>query len=311
MSSVSALVTVVIPTHNRATLLARCIDSILAERDPEATREILVVDNCSTDDTRTVAEHKGVRYVFESKLGLNQARNVGWQNARGQYVAYIDDDAIAKPGWVPAIVRTFKDVKPTPGCVGGPIEPMWEVPRPSWVSDGIVSALGALDWSDRPHVIETIGRQWLGGGNIAFRRDVLQRVGGFHPRLDRVGKKLLSSGEVFAQEQVTLSGETCYYEPTMVVGHLVYASRLRRTWFLRRYYWQGISNSVMQLIREQPTPARRLSLAVRMAASIVTQPRRLARIVTPTRDPTGFTSQCYDYITLGHIAGLLGAARWK
>ena len=103
----SPLISAVICTYNRADLLAGAIESLLEQTLNPAHREIIVVDNASTDGTRAVVEQfapDGVRYVLETRQGLGYARNRGWQEARGEFVAYIDDDARA-PGTAGAGAR--------------------------------------------------------------------------------------------------------------------------------------------------------------------------------------------------------------
>ena len=306
----SPLVSVVICTHNRARDLQRALRSVVAQTlSPEAF-ETIVVDNASTDETRTVAREEtaaNVYYVFHPTLGLCRARNAGWRVARGQYVAYLDDDAEATPGWLGEIVRGFESVHPTPGCLGGRVEPIFEAPRPAWLSDEIALGLTIVDWSEAPHVIEDLRKEWLVGANIACRREVLEQVGGFHPALDRSGDNLLSSGDVYLQRLIMEAGHSCYYQPTASVRHHVPAARLEQRWFVRRYYWQGISAAVMEILHDRPTAPVRRRAALRRALALLGSPTQIAALITPTADPRLFTKKCWALIALGHVVGLLRA----
>ena len=87
------LITIIIPTHNRATLLPRAIRSVLAQDDPNW--ELVVVDDGSTDDTRAVVEgfaDARIRYIYQENRQLNGARNTGIREARGEYAGFLDDD---------------------------------------------------------------------------------------------------------------------------------------------------------------------------------------------------------------------------
>ena len=123
-------ISVVIPTHNRARYLSLTIQSLLDQGLPRSDFEIIVVDNRSTDSTKQVIDGFGggdlVRYVFEPALGASRARNTGWGHARGRYVAFLDDDVIASPAWLENILGAFETLQPTPGCVGGRVDPIWE-----------------------------------------------------------------------------------------------------------------------------------------------------------------------------------------
>jgi len=304
-------VTVVICTHNRAHYLKQSIRSALEQTAATRDFEVLVVDNRSTDETKAVVESlqsaANLRYLYEPRLGLCHARNAGWRDAAGRYVAYLDDDAVASTEWVSAIIDGFAS-DANVGIVGGRVEPIWEAERPVWLSDDIALSLTVLDWSDRPKVITDARAEWLVGANLAAPRAVLEEVGGFEPRLDRVGRRMISSGDVFLQKQIMARGYTCLYFPRMSVKHLVPAARLRQAWFRHRYYWQGISDVVMQLIEENPSRGRRIGLAAAKAAALLGSPRMLRGLLVPTRDPRVFTDKCFAWILVGRMMGLLGAA---
>lgn len=305
------LVSVVICTHNRARDLQRALQSVAAQTLPLEEFETIVVDNASTDETRMVAQElrtaANVQYVFAPTLGLCHARNTGWRAARGRYVAYLDDDAEATTGWLVEVLRGFGAVHPTPGCLGGRVEPVFEAPRPSWLSDDIALSLTIVDWSEVPHVIEDLRKEWLVGANLACRREVLEEVGGFHPALDRSGDNLLSSGDVYLQRLIMEAGHSCYYHPAAAVRHHVPASRLERRWFVRRYYWQGVSDAVMEILHDRPTVAVRRRAALRRALALLGSPTQIAALVVPTADPRWFTKKCWALIEVGHVAGLLRA----
>jgi GT2 family glycosyltransferase len=189
------------------------------------------------------------------------------------------------------------------------VAPLWEAPRPAWLSDEILTSLTAIEWSATPHALSDLRQEWLVGANIAFPREVLAEVGGFADGLDRAGENLLSSGDVFLQKQLAARGLACWYHPAVAVGHHVPGERLRQPWFVRRYYWQGVSDAVMQLLEERPSPLRRLRLAARRSLALVRPPATLGTLLFPTDEPARFTRKCWAWIALGHTLGLLGAAR--
>src|SRR3989337_3554689 len=107
----SFVISAIICTHNRVEYLTKAIQSLVDQNIPKSKYEIIVVDNCSTDSTREVVEKfsskSNIRYIYEPTLGANKARNTGWRNARGKYIAYLDDDAIASPVWLCRILQGF------------------------------------------------------------------------------------------------------------------------------------------------------------------------------------------------------------
>lgn len=302
-------ISAIICTLNRSNYLRKAVLS-LADQDLEkGAYEILVVDNGSTDDTRQVVEGfswiGNSRYLYEPVLGLSHARNTGWKEASAPYVAYLDDDAIASPEWLGKILKVFETVKPKLGCVGGRVNPIWEGARPDWLGDEIVCSLTVVDWSDSPHVLNNLNSEWLAGANIAFPRELLNRLNGFTPYLDRVGSNMLSSGDVFLEKQIQRLGHACFYHPAVEVSHHIPASRLIQSWFVRRYYYQGISDAVMRLLTENHSMGKRLKAALHMGISILREPGAVTNLLCNTTDPKQFSRKCLNLIIVGHVVGLL------
>jgi glycosyltransferase involved in cell wall biosynthesis len=300
-------VTVVICTHQRAASLRQTLLSI-AVQARESGAEIIVVDNASTDETAAVVEDfASVRYVREDHLGLCHARNRGWREARTAVVAFLDDDAVAAPGWIAAVQGAFADDDPAVGCVGGAVLPDWEVPAPGWLSPRVALGLTIIDWPGGRRRLTDLSAEWLAGTNLACRVAALETVGGFHPGLDRRGAHLLSSGDVFLEKRMMQCGYACVYEPAMQVRHAVPAARLSHGWFRRRYFWQGISDAVMDVIEHSPSRGRRVLDAAAASARLLTRPARLVTLFRDTQDAAEFERQCWTWIAVGRVAGLLGA----
>jgi glycosyltransferase involved in cell wall biosynthesis len=241
------LISAIICTHNRADYLGAAIDSLLRQ-DCEASDipfEVLVVDNASTDHTREVVEARVVdrrlRYLYEPVTGLSVARNTGAKSARGQVLAYLDDDAEASPQWLRRLHEAFVD-NDRLAIAGGRVTLLWPPgrSRPRWLSDGLTEPLGAYDLGDRAIAIRDPG-QTPRGLNYALRRCFLDEVGGFDPSLGRVGTKLLSNEELMMTEQAIARGWQVGYVPDAHAAHNVAPERLQPRWFLKRAWWQGIS----------------------------------------------------------------------
>ena len=305
-------ISIVLCTHNRAHHLEKALRSLFEQGETRAAFEILLVDNRSTDETaqlgQALAREGLLRYVSEPQLGLCQARNSGWRAARGRYIAYFDDDALAEAGWIDAIGEAFAWT-PEPGIVGGRVLPLWEAERPSWLSDAIARSLTIVDWSPEPRLITDARVEWLVGANMAISRRVLEEIGGFDPRLDRMGTNMLSGGDVHLQREIMARGYSCLYYPRMAIRHLAAQSRLNKPWFEKRYYWQGISDAVMTLVTDRPTRGQRAVLAGRALTRLLQRPRELVDLVRKSDDPLAFERRCHSLITVGYILGLLGKAK--
>jgi glycosyltransferase involved in cell wall biosynthesis len=303
---------VILCTLNRAELLQEALLSLIGQDFPQSDYEIVVVDNGSTDRTaeavRELQDRAPIRYVREERMGLCIARNTGWQAARGRIIAFFDDDARARPGWLAAIRDAFGR-NPGIGVVGGRVDPIWQGVRPPWLADAISGSLTILDWGPSEKIIKDIRCTWLAGANMAVPKALLTEIGGFHPWLDRAGKNLLSSGDVFLQKELMRRGYQCLYVPTIAIEHLVPSSRLGQDWFLRRFYWQGVSDAVMQLIEQSPSLAKRMRMASARGGQLMRSRNRLKALMSSPTNPDVFALKCFALLDIGFIVGLLGAAR--
>lgn len=305
-------ISAVICTVSRANYLRKSINSLIGQTLSAAHYEILIVDNGSTDSTSEVVigeydDVQNLRYVYEPILGLSQARNTGWRQAVGEYVAYLDDDAIAYPQWLEKILHVFETIKPKPACVGGRIEPLWETARPPWLSDKIARCLGVLDLSDSPMTLDD--SHWLFGGNSAYPRQLLEGVGGFQTNLGRKGNKLLSNEEILLHQQLKQSGYRYYYHPEVAIRHHVPSFRLTKSWVIRRWYWQGVSDAVTAIHLESPPTLKRSGMGISAVISLLRPPQGLVYLIVPTNNPDRFALKCAISRKIGYIVGLSGMVK--
>ena len=236
-------ISAIICTHNREDYLGAAIDSLL-EQD-FADYEVIVVDNASTDSTRAIVEgrlpHSRLQYVYEANLGLSVARNAGAAVATGEILAYLDDDAEASSGWLTALAQIYEQ-DTTVAIAGGKVTLIWppNCTPPKWMSTGMTGNLGAYDLGDEIVYIEQPGLTPR-GLNYSITADFLEKIGGFDVNLGRVGKNLLSNEELYMTEKALNMGYRVAYLPDALVAHNVAPSRMVPTWFIRRSWWQGIS----------------------------------------------------------------------
>jgi GT2 family glycosyltransferase len=176
-------VSIIIITRNRPSLLHHCLEHVLAQSYPH--KEIIVVDSSSNDESeRLVAQYPAVisLRLHGQRNNMPQARNKGIAISSGDIIAFVDDDAMVEPGWLDALIDTYR--AETVGAVGGRVI---EIPKPH--CDLLT---GSPSLSIRPSgqvITKNLGAastdqvevDWLPGGNMSFRRTVLEQVGGFDP----------------------------------------------------------------------------------------------------------------------------------
>jgi glycosyltransferase involved in cell wall biosynthesis len=241
--------TVLICTYNRADRLGETLDSIARSRvDPALRWDVIVVDNNSNDSTRDVVASRidsypvSLRYLFEPKQGKSNALNTGLAATAATLIVFTDDDVRVSDRWLDASCRPLLD-DPAIDYTGGPVLPIWERPRPAWLDDrrsDLWGTLAILDYGPEPFVFEDRRRVPL-GANMSVRRTLIDRIGGFDPKLGRTGNSLLGQeqAEFFCRSRAI--GARGLYVPDASLHHHVPATRLTRSYFRRWWFWKGLS----------------------------------------------------------------------
>lgn len=215
-------VSVVVCTRDRPDDLRSCLEHLL-RCDPPAD-EIVVVDNASASAaTREVATQlEPVRYIHESRQGLDIARNTGAQSTSGTIVAYTDDDVCVSPNWIRSIRRAFGNCSAS--AVTGLVLPQQLETRAQWIFEtgwGFNRGYRPREFDAeyfREHRRFGVPAWEVGAGaNMAFRREVFERIGFFDVRLD-VGAAGCS-GDSEYWYRIMAAGMTCRYDPSVVVQH--------------------------------------------------------------------------------------------
>ncbi|MEI4488244.1 glycosyltransferase [Frigidibacter sp. MR17.14] len=221
----SRSVTLVICTLNRPQQLAACLETVRAAFDPGPGREILVVDNGPDAATRAVVEAAGATYVAEPRRGLSNARNAALREIESEIVAFIDDDVLPEPGWIEPLLNAFDD--PQVGVATGLVLPL-ELRSEAQISFEMDLGFGGMGLQPLrfdPAFLEATGPwgvpSWnIGAGaNMAIRRDLVDRIGLFDPRLGHGGQASGAGEDSEFWRRALEAGVCCFYEPASVVRH--------------------------------------------------------------------------------------------
>ena len=248
-------ISVVIGTRNRAALLRITLEHLRRQHFAPGD-EVIVVDNASTDDTRAIVTGAAgdypvpLRYLVEPRLGKSAAVNRGVGIARGDVLALTDDDVMVAPDWIATIRRVFAS-----GAVdlaGGRVDPWWESDPPWWLrwerpeSSAMLSPLALLHYGDA----QPLGARTAVGANLLMLRSVYERLGGFNPDLGRhQGTLLCGEDHDFCSRAVGVY--RCEYRPEIRVRHWVPSNRLRLRYYVRWFYWSGITNARLESLTAQ------------------------------------------------------------
>lgn len=285
-NSLTPLISVVVCTYNRANLLPSCLQSLAEQTLDKSLYEVIVVNNNSTDNTQEIAEgfvrrHSNFRLVNEPVQGLSHARNRGYSEAKGEYVAYIDDDAKATSEWCERILNAFKTVSPLPVAVGGQIHPWYETAPPAWFTDDFE----IRTWGNEKGFLKPPRAQYgFSGSNMAFPKDVLQAYGGFSLDYGIVGGKLRMGEDAELFTRIYNKEPWFWYDPSIKVFHWVPKRNMRVFYRFWRAYKCGESGANMQdrrvYLRDYPKSLLYLAfLVVKLPFAVLISRKKMTEFV--------------------------------
>ena len=264
--------TVLICTYNRGNLLGETLDAIAKIRTTLAW-EVVVVDNNSTDHTRSVVESRqayfpvALRYLFEPRQGNSFGLNTGIAATRATVIAFTDDDVRVTEEWLQEGCAPML-ANPAIDYSGGPVRPIWDAPPPPWVDltrSDLWGTLAILDYGPTSFVFEERKRVPL-GANMAVRRTLFDRVGNFDTDLGRVRNSLRGQAQAEFFCRSRNAGARGVYVPAMAVDHHVPASRLTRSYFRRWWFMKGSGRQRLEQIHPTTELGIDLSQVPKIAA---------------------------------------------
>ena len=288
---------VAIPTLGRPHWVLEATSSVLRSR-PSAAFEVLILDNgCDPALEQGMRElgNPVVRYIPVPQVGLHNGRHAAVEHARGEILAYLDDDVLVDEGWLSAVADSFSD--PSVHLVGGPCRPLFEESPPWWLEPMWERQPDGLEWLASLTLIDggetqDIDPRLVFGANFAIRKSTLVQVGGFHP--DGVPWKLRmfrGDGETAVSASVERLGLRSVYNPLAALRHRVPKERLTDEYFERRALLQGISDSFTDIRggREaEPTMADRIRRVMKLVRSAIPGRQRAQRALIERGYTTGY-----------------------
>ena len=215
--------------------------------------------------------------IIKNSFGLAKARNIGWKKARGKYVAYIDDDAVASYDWVENILK-FIVLYPEVVAFGGPYHSSNQASIPTWIPMEVIS-------KKYPGKIERpidVGVEWLNGTNMIFSRKVLKEIGGFDERLGIHGSTRAYGEETDFQIRLHNAGYDIWYSPSIMVLHEFAQFKQNFIYLIKNQYIHGKNSYAVfkNLIRSDPLQIAS-SLIVKLGQKKLPLKSRLYYVLSP------------------------------
>jgi glucosyl-dolichyl phosphate glucuronosyltransferase len=260
-------ITTILCTYNRCQSLARALDSLAVSILLEAIQwEVLVVDNNSSDQTEAVVRdfcrrYPGrFRYLFEPQQGKSYALNAGIREARGDVLAFVDDDVTVEPKWLQNLTSALHDSQ-WAGC-GGRILPARGFVPPRWLAlDGPCNLVGALCAYFDPGDVAGELKDPPFGANMAFRKEMFARYGHFRTDLGPFPNNKLGFEDTEFGRRLMAGGERLCYIPTAVVYHEVPEYRVRKEFLLT--WWFDFGRGSVRETGKRPGTTEMLKILTR------------------------------------------------
>ena len=224
-------------TYNRAEVLDECLDSILKRKEQYADVEVLVVNNNSSDATLQVCEKykdqiHNFHSVTETTQGLSFARNRAFKEAKSEWVYYLDDDALVTDGLIEKII--FQTENSAFDVFGGRAIPWYKFGKPSWYKDEYGSY-------SLPHELlsKVDSPYFLIGVQMIFKKALLEKYKGFNTSIGMIGDSIGYGEETEIQMRMIKDGVQIFYDPSLVVEHLVPKYKMEIDWFFKSAFSLG------------------------------------------------------------------------
>jgi GT2 family glycosyltransferase len=223
-------ISVVVVTYNRQEEVKMTIRSLMSQTN--SPLEIVVIDDNSNPPLNLESIDPFIKVVrTDEELGISKARNYGARISKGDYVAFIDDDALAGKQWIAAIQRGIREGAEV---LGGPLIPRYRSKPPSWWSEKDLGYMVGIGNSEGNKI-------W--GANMVFKKTVFSKIGYFNPKLGPYKGKRLNGEDTFLIFKTRTLFKTMFI-PEAIVFHSIKPSRLTLTYIIKWSYIDGKSQRI-------------------------------------------------------------------
>ena len=239
------LISVVVCTYNRDKFLPLALESLAKQSLDTSLWELILIDNNCTDTTASIGKsfieanpNLHCTYYLEMAQGLSHARNRGIMLAKGRYISFIDDDAVACPNYlleIQSFIQKYSDVT----LIGGRIYPRFEGAEPKWISPLLMPIFSTLDLGDTEKQLS--GKRYPVGANMIFRHSIFDTIDMLNPELGRVGKNMMGGEEKDIYLRIIKAGGKIYYAPKPFVHHIIPIERATKTFLEKQAIGVGMS----------------------------------------------------------------------
>jgi glycosyltransferase involved in cell wall biosynthesis len=244
------LVSAVVCTHSLDNYpnLVEAVDSLLSQTHTEM--EVIVAVDGNAELYERVSAHyggnKAVKTVLlKESVGVSGARNAGIKAAKGDIIAFIDDDATAEKGWIENLLSTYREYDAA--AVGGKVLPVWLGGKPDYLPEELYWLVGITHEGFAEEKVVEVRNTF--GPNMSFKKEVFQKAGVFNENLGfaRKGTSYIQAEEPeFALRMRRELGKGVIYNPKAVVYHKIPPAKVKVGLLLKRAFYQGYSKALLK-----------------------------------------------------------------
>ena len=244
------LVSAIVCTHSLDNYpnLVEAVDSLLSQTHTEM-EVIIAVDGNAELYERVLAYYSGNMTVsvllLKESVGVSGARNAGIKAAKGDIIAFIDDDATAEKGWIENLLSTYLEYDAA--AVGGKVLPVWLGDKPDYLPEELYWLVGITHEGFAEEKVVEVRNTF--GPNMSFKKEVFQKAGMFNENLGfaRKGTSYIQAEEPeFALRMRRELGKGVIYNPKAVVYHKIPPAKAKVGLLLKRAFYQGYSKALLK-----------------------------------------------------------------
>lgn len=253
MNNSTIELSIIICTYNRADSLKETLNSLKSQDTGKNNYEIVVVDNNSNDSTKEIVYklmpffNNKLKYIFEKKQGLSNARNAGIKESLGKILAFTDDDVIVNTNYINNILKRIGKINKE--CVlAGKTIPLWIEDKPNWLHwEGPFSFLGPILSFDlgNKFIQLTTKNPIPIGANMIFHKELFNKYGEFNRNLGRCGSSLIGGEDKDIFLKLFKYDVPIFYDPNIIVQHKIDHLKLSKKYFIDWSYWTGYSVTIV------------------------------------------------------------------
>lgn len=265
---------IIVCTYNREKYLLRTLQHLAKQNSDHSKWEVIIVNNNSSDNTNQIVKdfidnHSKLNFksFLEKKQGLTHARNRGIRESLGKIIAFLDDDAFVMKDYSDKVISFFNNHDDAI-ALGGKIIPIYEGKKPEWMSKFLFPLVAALDMGDKIKLFK--GNKFPIGANMAFRAETFEKYGLFDPKLGRKASLLEGGEEKDIFHRLKRNKEKFYYDPNVVVKHIIPEKRIEDNYIKKLAV--GVGTSEKKRLSGKPLSSkinRTLLELIKIAATVI------------------------------------------